>query len=255
MLKSQLEELLLRFQKSEIDLGEVLNRLRDLPYENLEFAHVDHHRQLRQGFPEVIFCAGKTTAQIHDIIEAILKQEMPVLATRADEKVATNILKAFPKLHYNEQGRVLYSEPHKIYSDLDEKLLIVTAGTADMAVAEEAYQSAFMMGFKAKKIYDVGVSGIHRLFSYKDLITGAKVIIVVAGMEGALPSVVGGMTAVPLIAVPTSTGYGTSFKGITALLAMLNSCSSGVTVVNIDNGFGAAAAAAQILRLLVSDTV
>jgi NCAIR mutase (PurE)-related protein len=255
MLKSQLEELLLRFQKSEINLGEVLNRLRDLPYENLEFAHVDHHRQLRQGFPEVIFCAGKTTAQILEIIKTIVKRNMPLLATRADASVASTVLKEFPNLHYNELGRVLFSKPQRTYKELNETLLIVTAGTADIPIAEEAFQSAFMMGFTARKIYDVGVSGIHRLLSYKDVITGAKVIIVVAGMEGALPSVVGGMTAVPLIAVPTSTGYGASFNGIAALLAMLNSCSSGVTVVNIDNGFGAAAAAAQILRLLVSDPI
>ena len=252
MQLSDLEKLLKQFQKGEVQLEDVVHKLRDLPFENLEFAHVDHHRQLRQGFPEVIFCKGKTVEQITDIARSIVKRNMPLIATHADKAVAETVREHIPALSYNEPGRVLYSEPAEFYEEVSEKLIIVTAGTADIPVAEEAYQSAYVMGFKAKKLYDVGVAGIHRLLSYRQTLAEAAVIIVIAGMEGALPSVVGGITSVPLIAVPTSTGYGTAFGGITALLAMLNSCSNGVTVVNIDNGFGAASAASRMMRFLVA---
>jgi NCAIR mutase (PurE)-related protein len=255
MQQSDIEKLLTDFHNGDLQIEDVIRRLRDLPFENLEFAHVDHHRQLRQGFPEVIFCKGKSTEQIVEIARSIVEREMPLIATHAEKDVADNVRRKIPAVKYNIPGRVLYSEPKKIASDFDEKLIIITAGTADIPVAEEAWQSAYVMGFQAKKLYDVGVAGIHRILSYRRLLSEAAVIIVIAGMEGALPSVVGGITPVPLIAVPTSTGYGTSFGGITALLAMLNSCSNGITVVNIDNGFGAAAAAVRMMRQFVGNKV
>jgi NCAIR mutase (PurE)-related protein len=250
---SDFKQLLTDFEKGKISKEKILKELKFLPFENLKFAHVDHHRQLRQGFPEVIFCEGKSPSQVSKIAKAILANKVPLLATRAEPRVYLTLKKTIPNLEYNKLGRVIYSKPSKHHKNLDNKLMIISAGTSDIPVAEEAYQTAYMMGFRARKIYDVGVSGIHRLFNYMDEISEAKILIVVAGMEGALASVIGGMTSIPVIAVPTSTGYGTSFNGMAALLAMLNSCASGVTVVNIDNGFGAAFAAGQILELLVGE--
>jgi pyridinium-3,5-biscarboxylic acid mononucleotide synthase len=246
-----IKKLLTDMQSGAIDLNQALEQLKSLPYENLEFAHVDHHRQTRQGFPEVIYCEGKTEEQVEKIIAAIIKKESGILATRAHEKLFERLHKKFPQLKYNKPGRVIYQEPKKRFPDYDEKILILSAGTSDISVAEEAYQTAYTLGFKAKKIYDVGVAGIHRLFNYRSDLDEALIIIVVAGMEGALASVVGGLTQTPIVAVPTSVGYGASFGGITALLAMLNSCASGVTVVNIDNGFGAAFAAVKYLKKLM----
>jgi len=246
-----LKKLLIQFQNGDIDLNQALEQLKSLPYENLEFAHVDHHRQTRQGFPEVIYCEGKTDEQVEKIIAAIIKKKSGVLATRAHEKLFDRLHKKFPQLKYNKAGRVIYQEPTLISSDYDEKILILSAGTSDIPVAEEAYQTAYTLGFKPKKIYDVGVAGIHRLLNYRSDLDESLIIIVVAGMEGALASVVGGLTQTPIVAVPTSVGYGASFGGITALLAMLNSCASGVTVVNIDNGFGAAFAAVKYLKQIV----
>jgi NCAIR mutase (PurE)-related protein len=246
-LKKQLKA----YKSGKISLSEIIQELRDLPFENLEFAHIDHHRPIRTGFPEVIFCEGKTVLQIKKITRSILDSGAPLLGTRAEEKIYKAIKNDFPELHYNRLARTIFTKPQQMHSQLDDKLVIISAGTSDLAVAEEAYETSFVMGFKAKKIYDVGVAGLHRLLNYRKPIEQARVIIVVAGMEGALPSVVGGLVSVPLIAVPTSTGYGASFNGFAALLAMLNSCASGVTVVNIDNGFGAAFAACQILKLLL----
>jgi NCAIR mutase (PurE)-related protein len=243
-----LKKLLTDFQSGDIDLNQVLAKLKSLPFENLEFAHVDHHRQTRQGFPEVIYCEGKTDEQVEKIIASIVKNKSTILATRAHIKLYQKLKKKFPRLKYNVPGRIIYQEPKKTFPKYDEKILILSAGTSDIPVAEEAYQTAYTLGFRPKKIYDVGVAGIHRLFNYRSDLDEAMVIIVVAGMEGALASVVGGLTQTPIVAVPTSVGYGASFGGITALLAMLNSCASGVTVVNIDNGFGAAFAAVKIMK-------
>ena len=243
-----LKKLLTEFQDGKIKLEQVLEQLKNLPFENLEFAHVDHHRQTRQGFPEVVYCEGKTDAQVEKIISAIIKNKSIVLATRAHKTLYTKLHKKYPDLKYNQPGRVIYQEPLVKNPEFDEKILILSAGTSDIPVAEEAYQTAWTLGFKSKKIYDVGVAGIHRLLNYRTQLDEALIIIVVAGMEGALASVVGGLTHTPIIAVPTSVGYGASFGGITALLAMLNSCASGVTVVNIDNGFGAAFAAVKYLQ-------
>jgi NCAIR mutase (PurE)-related protein len=245
-----LEKLLSRFKSGKISIEATLENLKNLPYENLDFALVDHHRQIRQGFPEVIYCPGKTIAQIKEIASAILRYRAVLLATRAEPDVFEAIKSHFPHVGYNALGKVVYTEPARFHRKFDNQLVIISAGTSDLQVAEEAYQTSRAFGYRPRKITDVGVSGIHRLFKHKSEIDQAKVIIVVAGMEGALASVVGGLVSVPLIAVPTSTGYGVSFNGVAALLAMLNSCASGVTVCNIDNGFGAAFAACKILNLI-----
>jgi NCAIR mutase (PurE)-related protein len=245
-----LEKLLHNFKAGKISLPAVMDKLKNLPFENLDFALVDHHRQLRQGFPEVIYCPGKTIPQIREIASAILRYRAVLLATRAEQEVFEALKADFPQVGYNKLAKIIYTEPPKFYREFNNQLVIVSAGTSDLQVAEEAYQTALAFGFQSKKITDVGVAGIHRLFKHKSEIDQAKVIIVVAGMEGALASVVGGLISVPLIAVPTSTGYGASFTGLAALLAMLNSCASGVTVCNIDNGFGAAFAACKILNLI-----
>jgi NCAIR mutase (PurE)-related protein len=247
-----LKKYLQDFKEGKLTLQEVLQQLKDLPYENLKFAHLDHHRSLRQGFPEVIYGKGKTDTQIKKIALAILEKGSPLLITRVEEKIYRSLKAKYPHLKYNKLAQVISTKPKELFTEYEEKLVIVSAGTSDMSVAEEAYETALVMGFRAKKIYDVGVSGLHRLLNYKDDIERAGVLIVVAGMEGALASVVGGLVSIPIIAVPTSTGYGASFRGLAALLAMLNSCASGVTVVNIDNGFGAAFAACKILRLAVN---
>jgi NCAIR mutase (PurE)-related protein len=247
-----LKKLLVDFQTGKTSLDEILKQFKSLPFENLEFAHVDHHRQTRQGFPEVIYCEGKTYEQVEKIISAIIKKDSTVLASRAHKKLYDKLHKKFPQLRYNQPGRVIFQEPKIKHPEFDDKILILSAGTSDIPVAEEAYQTAYTLGFKSKKIYDVGVAGIHRLLHYRADLDNAYVIIVVAGMEGALASVVGGLTPTPLIAVPTSIGYGASFGGVAALLAMLNSCASGVTVVNIDNGFGAAFAAVKYLKKTIA---
>ena len=245
-----LKQLLSAYKNGDVGLDDVLRYLQKLPFENLEFAHIDHHRQVRQGYPEVILCEGKTDEHIEKIVGALLERNARVLASRATQTTYDRLQKLYPQLHYNAAGRMIYMEPETRFDKFDGRLLILCAGTSDIPVAEEAFQTAYALGFTAKKIYDVGVAGIHRLFHYKDDIDHAAMIIVIAGMEGALASVVGGLARAPVIAVPTSVGYGTSFGGVTALLAMLNSCASGITVVNIDNGFGAAFAAARYLRQL-----
>lgn len=249
----KLRKLLKDFREGKTDTGQVLEYLNNIPFENLSFAHVDHHRILRQGFPEVIYCEGKDQQQIVKIAGAILKRGSTLLATRADRRIYGQLKKNYKTVKFNAPGRIVYTEPAEKYAGMADKLLIVTAGTTDIPVAEEAYQTVYSMGFDATRIFDVGVAGIHRLFKYREQLVEAEVIIVVAGMEGALASVVGGLVPMPVIAVPTSGGYGTSFGGVTALLAMLNSCASGVTVVNIDNGFGAGFAAARIMRRLVHE--
>ncbi|MGC2673362.1 MAG: nickel pincer cofactor biosynthesis protein LarB [Candidatus Acidiferrum sp.] len=230
-------------------------RLKHLPFEDLGFAKVDHHRALRQGFAEVIFGNGKTPRQVAEIVRAMLGKKDShhnILVTRADAKIFAAVKRAsektarLAKLHENS-GVITIERNREITGK--GNILVVSAGTSDIPVAEEALLTAQMMGNRAERLYDVGVAGIHRLLEHREMLTRARVIVCVAGMEGALPSVVGGLVAVPVIAVPTSTGYGASFGGVAALLGMLNSCASNVTVVNIDNGFGAGCVASCINRL------
>jgi NCAIR mutase (PurE)-related protein len=219
-------------------------------YEDLGFAKVDHHRIKRKGFPEVIYCQGKTPAQIAKIAKSIANIGHHVLATRADKKAYQAIKKVLKKAIYHETARIVTVKIKKTHDSrlVTRDISIITAGTADLPVAEEAAVTAEFLGLKVDRINDVGVSGIHRLLKNIKRIEKAKVLIVVAGMEGALPSVVGGLVDQPIIAVPTSVGYGANFKGLSALLTMMNSCAPGVAVVNIDNGFGAAVMAYTILR-------
>jgi NCAIR mutase (PurE)-related protein len=218
-----------------------------MPFEDLGFAHIDHHRQLRRGFPEVIYCPGKTTEHIVKIFCAMAEKGNNVLATRATEEVfeAVAQTKKYPKVRYEKLARAIVLEQKEIERSRNV-IPIVTAGTADLPVAEEAKVTAEIMGQRTELVCDVGVAGLHRLLGHLEKLTGANVIIVVAGMEGALASVVGGLVSCPVIAVPTSVGYGASFEGLSALLTMLNSCAAGVTVVNIDNGFSAGVTATLI---------
>jgi len=220
-----LEKLLKEVSKGKVSVDNALSKLRTLPFEELEFATVDSHRSLRRGFPEVIYGEGKSSAQIREIARRIIALKENVLITRLDAKKATALKKHFPKATYNKDSRTFFVKTHSI--------------TSDIPVAEEAALTAEYMGNKVARLYDVGVAGLHRLLDKKDKILSARVLIVVAGMEGALPSVVSGLVARPVIAVPTSVGYGANLGGLTTLMAMLTSCSSGVSVVNIDNGFGA----------------
>ncbi len=233
----------------DISINEAVEELRHLPFEDLGFACVDHHRQIRQGFPEVIYCPGKTTEQIIKIFESLAAKGNNVLATRAEPEVFEELAqtKKFPKARYEETAKAIVLEQKKLPAS-KTTLPIVTAGTSDLPVAAEAKVTAEIMGQRTELICDVGVAGIHRLFEHLPKLQKANVIIVIAGMEGALASVVGGLVSCPVIAVPTSVGYGSSFEGLAALLTMLNSCASGVTVVNIDNGFSAAVTATLINR-------
>lgn len=232
-----LKELLLEVKDGRIDIDTALERLRVLPYEDLGYARLDHHRALRKGFPEVVFCQGKTTEQSVEIIKRLVEKNTRVLATRADKAVFDSVREFIPDARYNELARTI-TICREIVDPVGH-ILIISAGTADLPVAEEAIETASIMGNYVERLYDVGVAGLHRLLGSLDRINKAKVLIVVAGMEGALPSVVAGLVNKPVIAVPTSTGYGASFKGLSALLTMLNSCVPGIAVVNIDNGFGA----------------
>jgi NCAIR mutase (PurE)-related protein len=230
-----------------IDIDEAVDKLSHLPYEDIEFARVDHHRELRTGFPEVIFGQGKTVEQITKIAERILINSSNLLISRTNEEVFERISALAPEAEFHEAARMI-----SVVRDRTERgdgaIAVISAGTSDIPIAEEAAITATAMGNRVSRIYDVGVAGIHRLFGAREDFKSARVIVVVAGMEGALPSVVGGMVAVPVIAVPTSIGYGASFNGLAALLGMLNSCASNVTVVNIDNGFGAGFVASLINR-------
>jgi NCAIR mutase (PurE)-related protein len=225
-----------------------VDRLRHLPFEDLGFAKVDHHRRLRTGMPEVIFGEGKTPAQTAQIFSRLAKHGGNVLATHADKKQFAAVKKKIRVAEYRELARaiVLQRDLHKYGKGT---IAVVSAGTSDIPIAEEAVVTAELMGNEVEHFYDVGVAGIHRLLANREALMRARVVIVCAGMEGALPSVVGGLIGVPVIAVPTSVGYGASFKGLTALLGMLNSCASNVSVVNIDNGFGAGYVASLINRL------
>ena len=226
------------YKEGKISLDEVLEKIKVLPYEDLDFAKIDTHRIIRKGYIETIFCRGKTTKQIIEIIKRMVKNKHNVLATKVDKKIFDEVKKIFPKAQYNETAKIIILKNQKVKKKKG-KILVITAGTSDIPVAEEAVVTAELMGNNVEIVYDVGVAGIHRLFDIKEKIFSADVIIVVAGMEGALASIVGGLTSKPVIAVPTSVGYGASFKGIAPLLTMLNCCAEGVVVVNIDNGFGA----------------
>jgi NCAIR mutase (PurE)-related protein len=234
-------------KNGEIEIGEAVEQLRHLPFEDLGFAHVDHHRQIRRGFPEVIYCPGKTVEQIVKIFSALAEKGDNVLATRAEEDVfkALTRTKKFPNVRYEKSAKAIVLEQKEIKPS-KTIIPIVTAGTADLPVAAEAKVTAEIMGQRTEIIPDVGVAGLHRLLGHMERLQNANVIIVIAGMEGALASVVGGLVSCPVIAVPTSIGTGASFGGISALLTMLNSCAAGVTVVNIDNGFSAGVAATLI---------
>jgi NCAIR mutase (PurE)-related protein len=226
----------------------ILDALRATPYEDLGFARVDHHRSIRHGFPEVVLGLGKTPAQIAAIAEEIVGRGSTLLITRADRAAAEAVLAVLPQASYFADARIVALRQRDVAGGTGT-ILIVAAGTSDVPVAEEAARSAELMGNAVERLYDVGVAGLHRLLAERSRLDAARVIIVVAGMEGALPSVVSGLVSVPVIAVPTSIGYGASFGGLAALLGMLNSCASGVSVVNIDNGFGAASIASLINHL------
>lgn len=226
-----------------------LNQLKYFDYQPVEnFAHLDHHRTLRTGFPEAIWGPGKTPSQIAQILNVMRQQHSVVMATRIEAEVYGQIQPQVPGLKYYELARIAAIAPDQIPATAPGQISILSAGTADLAVAEEAAITAELSGFQVQRLWDVGVAGIHRLLSHRHVIADADVLIVVAGMEGALPSVVGGLADCPVVAVPTSIGYGASFNGLAALLAMLNACAAGIGVVNIDNGFGAAMLAGQILR-------
>jgi NCAIR mutase (PurE)-related protein len=228
---------------------EAVSNLVNLSYEDIEYAHIDHHRSLRKGFPEVIFGQGKTSEQIIGIMEKMLLQENIVLVTRVDPLKADEVTSRFPDAKYHQNARMVICKKKDFPKKGKGTILVLSAGTSDIPVAREAYLTAEVMGNQVESVFDVGVAGIHRLFNHKELIDRASVLVVVAGMEGALPSVVAGLVSRPVIAVPTSVGYGGSLGGLTALFAMLNSCSSNIAVVNIDNGFGGGYMAAMINRL------
>jgi NCAIR mutase (PurE)-related protein len=240
MNAKQIETLLKNVKSGDVSIAEALEKLRHLPFEDLGFAHVDHHRQIRCGFPEVIYCPGKTTEQILQIFEKLAARKHNVLATRAEPEVFDALADTgkFPKARYEKDAKAIVLEQEKCKKPKGF-IAIVTAGTADVPVAAEAKVTAEIMGNNVEYVCDVGVAGIHRLLKHTQVLQKANVIVVVAGMEGALASVVGGLVDCPVIAVPTSVGYGASFGGVAALLTMLNSCASGVSVVNIDNGFAA----------------
>lgn len=249
MNREQLQRLLAEVAAGSLDPAQALERLKHFPTEQLSFAQIDHHRTLRQGHPEVVFCAGKTTDQVVAICERLAAAGGAFLGTRATPEQAAALAGRFDRLEWNALGRtvVLRSALSGAEPVCSGRVLVVCAGTSDLPVAEEAAVTASVMGCTVERLTDVGVAGLHRLLTAGDALRAADVLIVVAGMEGALPSVVGGLVRAPVIAVPTSVGYGASFGGVAALLAMLNSCAAGISVVNIDNGFGAAMAAVRIL--------
>ncbi|NMB90112.1 MAG: nickel pincer cofactor biosynthesis protein LarB [Chloroflexi bacterium] len=249
MEQEQLRHVLEDFKTGVLSADQVIEQLKFLPYESVNgYANLDHHRQLRTGFPEVIFAERKTPDQVAEIFLRLQARSAQVLATRVSAEMYAQVRERLPGAVYHPTARLLYydGQPDRTRQP---GVLVLTAGTADLPIAEEAALTAELMGQQVERVFDVGISGLHRLIDRLPLIQKARVIVVVAGMEGALPSVVGGLVSVPIVAVPTSVGYGASFNGLAALLAMLNSCATGVAVVNIDNGFGAGTLAARINRL------
>lgn len=250
MIEKQIEELLVAVQKGSATIPDALNRLKKIPAESVPDACIDHHRSLRTGIPEVIFGSSKTAEQIIAIIKAMMTRGGPVLATRVDPQKSDEVMKAISGLDYHPQARMLTHGPLDIdVARVRGEIVIICAGTSDVPVAEEARVTLQSLGHPTTTLYDVGVAGLHRLLDQQELMSKAHVIIVAAGMEGALPSVVGGLVSCPVIAVPTSVGYGAGAGGFAALLGMLNSCAPGVAVVNIDNGFGAACMAIAINQI------
>lgn len=237
MNTSTLRILLQRLKQGDLSIDQALARLRTLPFESLGYANVDHHRMLRQGVPEAILCEGKTEAQILGIARGILKQGVAVIATRADATVARALKRLHKKSVYHQAARMVVIQQKRVKALGD--VLVITAGTADIPVAEEAKVTASVLGSRVELLCDIGVAGVHRLFHHLDRIQQARVVVVVAGMDGVLPTVVSGLVDKPVIAVPTSQGYGAHLGGIAPLLTMLNACSGGIGVMNIDNGYGA----------------
>ena len=248
MNNKDLKQLLENIRDNKISVDAAMKKVEDLPFKDLGFATIDNHRELRVGCPEVIYGENKSTSEVKEIVAYMLKKEKNILVTRAVREMYSAVKKLYTGARYNEIGRVIsiQKEPPTL---TDDYIALVCAGTSDLPVVEEAYETAVMLGNRVERVVDVGVAGIHRLLAKIDILRNAKVIIVIAGMEGALASVVGGLVQKPVIAVPTSVGYGASFGGLAALLTMLNSCASGVSVVNIDNGFGAAYSASIINKL------
>jgi hypothetical protein len=244
MSPDALERLLTQVRRGRMGIEGAIRRLRSMPFEDLGFASLDHHRSLRQGFPEVILCEGKTVPHVQAIARALLKKRGPFLATRATPAMARAIRRLDRRARYYDDARLVAI--HDPTRTAQGRVLVVTAGTADVPVAEEARVTAEIMGSRVERLYDVGVAGLHRLLGRKERLFDARVVVVVAGMDGVLPSVVGGLVDCPVVAVPTSRGYGASFGGLAALLTMLNSCAAGVGVMNIDNGFGAGCLAHRI---------
>lgn len=243
-----LKELLCGVKNGDVTTEAAIEKLKTLPFEEMDCAVIDTHRELRQGFPEVILGEGKSSEQIISIVQRLNANGSNILATRIEPAKAEAVARIFQSIQYNRDARTLALLNRKIEETGKGVILVISAGTSDIPVAEEAAVTASMMGNRVERLYDVGVAGIHRLFHHKEMVTSANVLVVCAGMEGALPSVVGGIVARPVIAVPTSIGYGANFGGIAALLGMLNSCAPAVTVVNIDNGFGAGYVASLINR-------
>ena len=248
MKRERVRDLLARVAAGSVDVGAALDALAVEPTESIGYATIDHHRALRQGFPEVIYGAGKTAEQVVGIAVRIAERGDGVLVTRVSDEAALALRAALPGIEHNAVARTAHLPAAVATEHAQAGLLIVTAGTSDLPVAEEAAVTAEAMGCRPERVTDVGVAGIHRLLARREMLDQARVIVVVAGMDGALASVVGGLVRAPVIAVPTSVGYGAAFHGLAPLLTMLNSCAAGVTVVNIDNGFGAAMAAARILH-------
>jgi len=248
MNAKEVEKLLNEVKSGETSVDKALEILRNFPYTDLGFARIDHHRELRTGYPEIIYCAGKSAEQVREIFRIMSEKESNIIGTRANQEMYDVVKSISPDAVYYKMARIISLQKKKA-STPESKIAIITAGTSDMPVAEEAAVTAELLGNEVVRIYDAGVAGIHRLVDKLPEIRKCRVIIVIAGMEGALASVVGGLVDKPVIAVPTSVGYGANFGGISALLAMLTSCSTGVTVVNIDNGFGAGYAASMINRI------
>jgi NCAIR mutase (PurE)-related protein len=248
MNAKELEKILIGIRDGSVSVEEALENLKEFPYTDLGFARIDHHRELRTGYPEIVYCAGKTPGQVEAIFRAMEHHGNNIIGTRAGSEMFEFIAPSFPDAVYHDVARII-SICKKPIAPPATKIAIVTAGTSDIPVAEEAAVTAELLGNEVVRIYDAGVAGIHRLVDKLPEIRACRVSVVIAGMEGALASVVGGLVNMPVIAVPTSVGYGASFEGISALLAMMTSCAAGVTVVNIDNGFGAGFAASRINRL------
>ncbi|MCD4690497.1 nickel pincer cofactor biosynthesis protein LarB [bacterium] len=248
MDSKQIRRLLDDVRSGSIQIDEAMSKLKGLPYEDLGFAKIDTHRDLRTGFPEVVFCEGKSPEHLTAVAGAIAARGGLLMATRADQAAVDAIRQAVPDAVYHEQARIVETGPRREKSG-GGSILVVSAGTSDIPVAEEAVVTAEIMGNDVVRLYDVGVAGLHRVLDRREELDEASVIIVVAGMEGALASIVGGLTDKPVVAVPTSIGYGASFEGLSALLTMLNGCAPGVAVVNIDNGFGAGYFAASVNRV------